>query len=300
MHLTPAHASAIFAFVAWGLFPLYWKIFPEVGSWDLFGQRILWSFITLTVIFLVKGKLRNVLMTIWKDKKVRWRLSLSALLISTNWLLYIYAVSTGKILEASMGYFLNPLITVFIGWIVLKEEIRPTQWPAILLALIAIIIMGFQTDLEHFPWLAITLAVSFALYGLIRKKTTVGSMEGLTFETYVVIIPVLLYWSTQTTNPLSAYQILPASKSLILALSGIVTCLPLVLFGFSARELKFQTLGMIQYITPSIKFLCGLFIFHESLSPEKFQTFCMIWIALIWYTSESFYYLKRNNRRLLR
>lgn len=300
MNITSAHIAAIIAFTGWGLFPLYWKIFNEVPAWDLFGQRLLWSLITLSAYFVFKGKLWSVLKGVWQNKAVRWKLTLSAFLISSNWLLYIYAVNNGKVLEASMGYFLNPLINVFVGWFILKENIRPTQWPAILLALIAIIIMGFQTDLNNFPWIAITLSLTFAFYGLVRKTTPIGSMEGLTFETYVVIIPILLFWMTQGTTPLTVYEVLPTYKSLILTLSGLITCIPLVLFAFSAKQLKFQTLGFIQYLSPSFKFLCGLIILKEPLSPEKLQTFFLIWIALAWYTLESMYHLKRNYRSLPR
>lgn len=228
MNITSAHIAAITAFSLWGLFPLYWKIFSQVGAWDLFGHRLIWSFVTLMLILAYKNKL-SALKQIWSQKKIRYLLMISALLISSNWLLYIYAVNIGKVLEASMGYFLNPLINVFVGWLILKEEIRPTQWPAILIALIAIIIMAFQTDMAHFPWIAIVLSLTFALYGLIRKVTHVGSLEGLTFETCFVLPPVLLYWFFHTTTPMTIFHQLPGWQLLVLSLSGLITCIPLVL-----------------------------------------------------------------------
>lgn len=294
MNFSSAHLAAITAFSLWGLFPLYWKIFGDVSSWDLFGHRLIWSFFTVGLIILYQKKW-STFKAILKDKRVRNMLMISAVLISSNWLLYIYAVSIGKVLEASLGYFLNPLINVFVGWLILKEELRPTQWPAIILAIISIVLIGLQTDLAHFPWIAIVLSLTFALYGIIRKVTHVGSLEGLTFETCFIIVPVIIYWIFfQETTPLSVYQTLPGWKLLLLSLSGLITCIPLVLFAYGARRLKLQTLGFIQYLSPSLKFVCGLLILHEPLSSEKLQTFFLIWIALAWYTIESFIFLKKK------
>lgn len=293
MNITSAHMSAITAFSLWGLFPLYWKIFGDVGAWDLFGHRLIWSFVSVFLIIIYQKKISS-LKEIWKTPRIRNMLMLSGILISSNWLLYIYAVNIGKVLEASMGYFLNPLINVFVGWLILKEEIRPTQWPAIILALVSIIIMGLQTDLANFPWIAIVLSLTFAFYGIIRKVTHVGSLEGLMFETCFIIVPVLIYWSFLPTSPLTVYQNLESWRLLLLALSGLITCIPLILFAYSARRLKLQTLGFIQYLSPSLKFVCGLLVLHEPLSSEKLQTFFLIWIALAWYTTESFIFLKRK------
>lgn len=293
MNITSAHLAAILAFSMWGLFPIYWKYFSEVHAWDLFGHRLVWSFISLFLIMFFRKKMYLV-KEIWADPKKRLMLVISALLISSNWLLYIYAVNVGRILEASMGYFLNPLINVFMGWLILKEKIRLTQWPAIALAMIAIIYLAFNTDLNHFPWLAIILSLTFALYGLIRKLVHVGSMEGLMFETSVVIVPVLIYWQMRTDGPLHVLETLPLHKNLLLPLSGVVTSLPLILFAYSAKRLSLQTLGMIQYLSPSFKFICGLFIFNEALSAEKLQAFCLIWLALGWYTIESYRFARRG------
>jgi chloramphenicol-sensitive protein RarD len=293
--MSSAHIAAITAFSLWGLFPLYWKIFNEVSAWDLFGHRLIWSFVTVIFIIFYQKKSRNI-RDIWKNRKTRNMLILSAILISSNWLLYIYAVSIGKVLEASLGYFLNPLINVLFGWLFLKEEIRKTQWPAIILAIVSIVLLGLQTDLSHFPWIAIALSLTFAFYGIIRKVTHVGSLEGLTFETCFIIAPVLFYWSFKDSTPLTLFQILPAWKILTLTLSGLITCIPLILFAFSARRLKLQTLGFIQYLSPTLKFICGLLILGEPLSSEKLQTFILIWIALIWYTTESFFFLKKKKK----
>jgi chloramphenicol-sensitive protein RarD len=297
MKISRAHLAAMLAFSMWGLFPIYWKYFSDIPAWDLFGHRLLWSFVTLFLIMLFRKKL-SLVKEIWSDPKKRLMLVISALLISSNWLLYIYAVNIGRILEASMGYFLNPLINVFMGWLILKEKIRPTQWPAIILALLAIIILAIHTDITHFPWLALILSITFAMYGLIRKLVHVGSMEGLLFETAVVIVPTLIYWQMQESGPIKTFQYLELNRALVLTISGFVTSVPLILFAYSAKRLPLQTLGMIQYLSPSLKFLCGLFIFHEALSAERLQAFCLIWIALIWYTVESYRFARRGQVKL--
>lgn len=297
MNFTSAHLGAIIAFSLWGLFPVYWKLFSEVTAWDLFAHRLFWSFLTLFGFLFVKKRL-GFIPKIWKDKRKRILLILSAGLISSNWLLYIYAVNTGRVLEASMGYFLNPLFNVFMGRILLKENLRATQWPAIILALFAIIMIGVQSDLEHIPWLALLLSITFALYGLIRKLVDVGSIEGLSFETTIVIVPTMIAWFFQDTTPLTAVRVLPEWKMVTLAASGFITCIPLILFAYSAKRLKLQTLGFIQYLSPSLKFMCGLVIFHEPLSHARLTAFFLIWVALAWYTIESTYFLNRSRKKL--
>jgi chloramphenicol-sensitive protein RarD len=295
MNISPAHLAAICAFSLWGLFPLYWKLFSDAPAWDLFGHRLIWSFLTLYAIIFFQKKM-SVMISIWKNQRIRYMLIVSSILISSNWLLYIYAVNQGKVLEASMGYFLNPLINVLVGGLILKESIRLTQWPAIILAILSILLIAFQTDLSSFPWIALILSLTFALYGLIRKMTPVGSMEGLTFETTFVILPTLIYWSLLSSNPTSLFSQLPGWKMFLLSLSGLITCIPLILFAFSTQRLKLQTLGFIQYLSPSLKFVCGWLILNEPLGKERLMTFFLIWVALLWYTMESFFHLKKEKR----
>jgi chloramphenicol-sensitive protein RarD len=288
MNINSAHLAAILAFSMWGLFPIYWKFFPEIKAWDLFAHRLVWSFITLILILSFKGKL-NSLKSIWAVKKTRYMLMISAFLISTNWLLYIYAISINQILEASMGYFLNPLINVFLGWLILKEKVRKTQWPAILLGIGAIIMIGLQSGLSHFPWIALTLSLTFATYGLIRKLAHVGSLEGLAFETTFILFPTLLIWSFQPQGPTEIFHTLPTWKIFILSLAGLITCAPLVLFAYGAKRLPFGTLGFFGYLSPILKFVCGWLIYHEELSHDRIQAFTLIWLALVWYSLESVY-----------
>ena len=297
MGITSAHLAAIISFMMWGLFPIYWKFFPEVKAWDLFAHRLVWSFLTL-MIFLVFKKQLYRLSEIWKNPKTRVMLIISAILISTNWLLYIYAISIGQILEASMGYFLNPLINVFLGWLILKEKIRSTQWPAILLAMAAIALIGIQSGIEHFPWIALTLSLTFATYGLIRKLAHVGSLEGLAFETCVIIIPTLIIWYFQPSGPFDIFSLIPSWKILLLSFAGMITCAPLILFAYGARRLPFSTLGFLGYLSPIFKFLCGWLIYHEALGPDRVTAFFLIWMALAWYTTESIFHHKKSRNKV--
>lgn len=294
MGLTSGHLGAILSFSLWGLFPIYWKLFPEIEAWDLFAFRLLFSFFTLVLILTFKKEL-HIFKRIWNEPKVRYMLMASGIFISTNWLLYIYAVGEGKILEASMGYFLNPLINVFMGWIILKEKIRVGQWPAIVLALVAILLLGIQS-INSFPWIALTLSVTFAMYGLIRKLAKVGSLQGLAFETAVMVVPTLIFWWFYPSHPLNQLEHLANWKIFALCLAGIVTSLPLVLFAYAAKRLPLGTLGFLSYLSPSLKFVCGWVIFHEVLSPERAQAFALIWIALAWYSIESVWTHQKNSK----
>lgn len=278
------------AFTCWGLFPIYWKLFHELPGETLFMHRLFWSVVTLACLVPLLRR-TDELRAILKDDR-RWWLLLSAVLIASNWLLYVVAVTTGRILEASMGYFLNPLINVSIGALFLRERLRPGQWPAVLMAISGVAWMGLNTGLASFPWMAMALCLTFAFYGVIRKLTHVGAVEGLAYETAVVFLPFLAWWLLSGGNPQADLQRLGYLKLGLLSLSGLVTCLPLVLFAYAARRLPLQTLGFTQYLSPSFKFLCGWAIFHEELSAARWQGFAFIWLGLAWYTAEQVYQRK--------
>lgn len=287
--MNKALLAAITAFSMWGLFPLYWKVFSDVSSWDLFAFRLVFSLLTLFIFVLVQKKF-GIVKAIFLDKKrITW-LCVSSFLISFNWLLYIYAVNTNRILEASMGYFLNPILLIILGRLIFKEEMRSTQAPSVILVLIAITYIAFHTDLTHFPWIAISLATSFALYGLIRKIIHVGSVEGLFIETLIVSLPALLAWPFISGNPLTIYSDLGMTKGILICFSGLLTGVPLILFAFAAKKLTLTTLGFTQYLSPSFKFICGIVVFHEVLLPHNLVGFTLIWISLGLYSMESIYF----------
>lgn len=286
--------AAILAFCCWGLFPIYWKFFPELSGESLFMQRLFWSLVTLMIVIPLSGKVSGV-RAILSDKR-RWWLLLSAILIASNWLIYVVAVTQGHIIEASMGYFLNPLLNVVIGWLFLKETLRATQWPAVGLAAIGVVWMALAAGLAGFPWLALSLSITFAFYGVIRKLTQVGSLEGLAYETAVVFLPFLAWWLWSGGDIAGDYAKIGPIKLSALALSGVITCLPLVLFAYASRRLTLQSLGFTQYLSPSLKFLCGWAIFHEPMSATRWQGFMFIWAGLAWYSTEQLYYSQKRRR----
>ncbi len=285
--------AAISAFSMWGLFPLYWKFFTDISSWDLFAFRLFFSFFTLFFFVLYKKKF-GVIRSIFSDKKKFLCLSLSAVLISSNWLIYIYAVNVNRVLEASMGYFLNPIILIILGRLIFKDQIRKRQVPAIILVGVAISYIAYNTELATFPWIALSLSLSFGLYGLIRKLVQIGSIEGLFFETMIITIPSLILWPFITENPLNIYMSLGVPRALLLSLSGLLTGVPLILFAYAAKNLKLTTLGFTQYLSPSFKFLCGILVFNEALLPHNLVGFTLIWIALLIYSLESLHYSRKQ------
>lgn len=292
--LTRALLAGTLAFTFWGLFPIYWKLFPELAGERLFMHRLFWSLLTLAIIVPLTNRGVSFL-AIFKDQR-RWWLLLSAVLISCNWLLYMVAVTSGNILEASMGYFLNPLLNIVFGWLFLKERMRGPQVPAVALATVGVVWIGATAGLSAFPWMALALSLTWGSYGVIRKLTHVGALEGLTYETAIVFLP-FLFWYLQLPGSVAAdVSALGTGKTFVLALSGVVTCLPLVLFAYAARRLPMQTLGFIQYLSPTLKFVCGWAIFHEPMPVARWQGFAFIWVALLWYTLEKLYFNRQAHR----
>lgn len=292
---TRALFAGILAFVCWGLFPIYWKLFPELSGDRLFIHRLFWSLLTLMIIVPAVKRTKSFL-AIFKDNR-RWWLLLSAILISSNWLLYMIAVTSGHILEASMGYFLNPLLNILFGWLFLKERLRLTQTPAVILAFLGVIWIGLTAGLDAFPWMALSLSLTWGSYGVIRKLTHVGPLEGLTYETAVVFLPFLLWYSQLDGSVAQDITALGPIKTFGLMLSGFITCLPLVLFAYAARRLPLQTLGFIQYLSPTLKFVCGWAIFHEPIPASRWQGFIYIWIGLLWYTIEQLIHNRNQGRK---
>ncbi len=274
------------AFFIWGLFPLYFKILHEIPSLQLVAHRMLWS---LVFLFLVLTVLKRWawLPPIFKQKKVVLGFFASAVLLSTNWFVYIWAVNNGRVIDSSLGYFINPLVNVMMGYLLLKERLRPWQWAAISLAACGVLwltILGGQL-----PWVALTLAFSFATYGLLRKTASLGALEGLTMETIVLFplaIGYLLWLSLHGSNQFTQVDL---STQVWLVLAGPITAIPLLLFAAAARRIPLSTLGLFQYIGPSMQLILGIVLFHEPFTFERFMGFAIIWSALALYTVEGIY-----------
>ena len=277
------------AYLMWGLFPLYWPLLKPLGALEILAHRVVWSLGVVVSLLAFTGKL-GWLRTATRSK-LGW-LTLAAVLVSFNWLLYIWAVNAGHVVETSLGYFINPLISVLLGVFVLGEKLRRGQWLALGGAFIAVLVLSY--DYGRPPWIALGLAPSFALYGLVKKRAGVGAVESLSFETGVLVLPALLYLVSLELSGTGAFGHLPFSGEALLVGAGVLTALPLVCCGAAANRVPLSTLGVLQYFAPTLQFLCGVLVFHEQMSELRWVGFGLIWLSLIGFAVEGFLAQRRN------
>lgn len=282
---------AILAYTIWGLLPIYWKTIRHVSSFEILCHRIVWSFLFLAVAQTVIGNWRSISNKL-KDRKTRRLYIVTGCIIGSNWLLYVWAVNSGYVVEASLGYFINPLISVSLGVIILKERLRPAQWTAVAVAALGVLYLTFVYG--AFPWIALLLACSFGLYGLLRKIGALNALEGLTFETGLFWVPCLAILIVFQGRGTAAFHLHFSNTSLLLMLTGIVSTLPLTLFAAAARRIPLSLLGMLQYILPTLLFILGVFVYDEPFSQQRLIGFILIWAALLIYTAEG--YMTRNSK----
>jgi len=286
---------AFSAYIFWGLHPIYWKLLKTVPAFEIVSYRIFWSCMFFIVILTMRKQWFS-LFDKFKSYKKKWLLILPAFLIGSNWLTYIWAVNADFILETSMGYFICPLLSVFLGVIVLKEKLRTIQWLAVILATMGVLAMTIIYG--QFPWIALFLAGTWAFYGLLRKKSPLGAVEGLFLETTVLSIISLsyIYYLTDTG---AGHFLTDWSISFLLIGAGIISGLPLIIFIVAARLINFSLIGIIQYIYPTLIFLIGFTLYDEPLNQAKLIGFTFIWLALIIYSVEAVLY-KRNQAEIVK
>jgi len=272
---------AIAAYVIWGSFPLYFSYLNSVSAVEVLSHRILWSLLATILVGLLLGRGRKLIKT-FADKKLLMWLALSSLLIAINWLIFIWAVSQHRVLEASLGYFITPVMSLLLARWLLKEKLHPLQAWAGLIAGVAI--LWEWITLGSLPWVGLSLALAFALYGLIRKKHPVDGVNGLTIET-LWLAPVAIVWILwQTANTDYNLEFGDSTQlTLLLIGSGLLTALPLVLFAMAASRVDLSVVGFIMYINPTIQFIIGVFVLKEAYPPERLITFGLIWIALLFF-----------------
>ena len=276
---------AALSYTLWGLFPLYFKQIAQVPSLEVVAHRTLWCLVFLLGVLAVLKRwawLGQVL----RQPKVLAAFLLSALLLSVNWLTYVWAVQNDHVLDASLGYFINPLVNVALGFAVLHERPRPMQWLAVGLAAAGVLWLTLQTG--RLPWVALVLAASFGVYGLLRKIAPLGALEGLTLET-LLLAPLaaaaMAWWTWQGQSALAQGAEAP-STLLWLLFAGPLTAAPLLLFAAGARRIPMATLGLLQYISPSIQFMLGVWLYHEPFEATRLVGFGLIWAALAIYSVE--------------
>ncbi|GGJ52635.1 EamA family transporter RarD [Streptomyces brasiliensis] len=285
------------AYGLWGLVPLFWPLLKPAGAVEILAHRMVWSLAFVAVALLVVRRWA------WAGELLRQprRLALIALaaaVITVNWGVYIWAVNSEHVVEASLGYFINPLVTIAMGVLILKERLRPAQWAAVAVGFASVIVLAVGYGRP--PWISLILAFSFATYGLVKKKVNLGGIESLAAETAIQFVPALGYLLWLTAHGDSTFSTGGAGHATLLASTGIVTALPLVCFGAAAIRVPLSTLGLLQYLAPVFQFLLGILYFHEAMPPARWAGFALVWLALSLLTWDALRTAHRAARALAR
>ena len=265
------------SYVLWGLFPLYWPLLQPANPLEIVSHRAVWTLVFCLIVLALSKQLHSTI-AIVKKPKIMAGLFLTTILVSINWLTYIWATNNGHVVEAALGYYINPLIIIAFGVLLLREKMRPLQWLAVGIAAVGVTILTI--DYGRLPWVAISLALSWGTYGLVKKKLDLGALNGLAIETLISLIPYagyLIYLGNQGTGQFGQKP----GLTILLISAGAVTAIPLLLFNGSTTRLPYSTIGLLQYITPTIQFSIGVWIRHEDMPAARWIGFVVIWLALL-------------------
>jgi chloramphenicol-sensitive protein RarD len=284
------------AYLLWGLFPLYFHALLPAGAWEILAHRILWTFVFCLLLLAIRRDWAWIRPLLGR-RRFLGGIAVAAVLIAVNWVLYVGAVVSGNVSEAALGYFLNPIVTVGLGVVVLRERLRPLQWVAVGIGVVAALYLSVGAG--RIPWIALALAATFALYGLLKKRlgATLPALHGLAVET-TVLLPValgLVIWLGFTGT--QTFTTEGPGHTALLVLSGVVTAAPLLLFAASARRVPLVTVGLLQFVTPVMQLLCGVVLLGESMSPQRWAGFGIVWLALIVLTIDSLIGVRRRRLR---
>jgi chloramphenicol-sensitive protein RarD len=275
----------IAAYGIWGLFPIYWKLIHGVPPLQTVAHRLSWSLVFLVILVTVLREWKSLHKAI--TGRVLAIYALASVLLTINWLVYIWAVDSGFVVESSLGYFINPLVNVLLGVIFLKERLSVYKWIPIGIAAIGVVYLAVSYG--SLPWISLALAFTFGFYGLIKKMAPLGSLHGLTLETAILFLPAVGFLVFSETQGVGAFGHISTRTTVLLALAGVVTALPLLLFAGAARSIPLSTLGLLQYIAPTLQFLLGVFAYGEPFTHDRLIGFSIIWAALILLTVGGFY-----------
>jgi len=277
--------SGIAAYAMWGVFPIYWKLLHDVPAVQVIGHRISWSFVLLITFILLTRQWKDFRSTALTSKTLAIY-TLASILLTINWLVYVWGVNAGFIVETSLGYFINPLLSVLLGVVFLHERLRPTQWIPVALATAGVTYLTVVYG--RLPWIALTLAFSFGFYGFVKKLAPLGSLYGLTLETGIVFPFALIYLAFVGFTGTGSFIHKGAGNDFLLIGAGIVTTIPLLMFASAARQIPLTVVGLLQYIAPTIQFLIGVFLYKEPFDRAHLIGFGIVWVALIIFWVENF------------
>lgn len=281
---------ALAAYVIWGLFPLFFKALESVPSLQILAHRMVWSLLVVVLLLLVLRRWAW-LAQVKRQPSILARFAASALLLSTNWGLYIWAVNAGHVVDASLGYYINPLVNVALGALLLHERLRRLQWVAVAFAAVGVSVMALEVG--HLPWISLGLAFSFAGYGLLRKTAPLGSLEGLALETALLCPLALLYLGWLDHQGVNAFADAGWTVRALLIAAGPITTVPLLMFAAGARRISFSLLGLLQFVTPTLQFLLGVGLYHEAFGAAKAVGFGLVWAGLAVFVIDSLHSSRR-------
>jgi chloramphenicol-sensitive protein RarD len=282
------------AYVLWGGFPLYWPHLEPAGAIEILAYRVLWSVLTMGLLVVLLGRVAQ-LRALVADRRTLLVLAVAALTISVNWATYIYGVNNDKVVETSLGYFVNPLVTVLMGVLIFGERMRRLQWVAMGVAATAVVVLTL--DYGRLPWVALVLAFSFGTYGLAKKSANAGAVESLALETTLISPFAAAYVAWLVSTGHSNFASHGVGHALLLSTTGIVTAIPLICFGAAATRVPMVTLGLLQYLAPILQFGLGVLYFHEDMTTGRWAGFVLVWIALAVFTFEAYSH-RRHQLRL--
>ncbi len=283
------------AYAMWGIFPLYWPLLEPAGAVEILAHRIVWSALTMTILVVAMRRTAQ-LKAVLRDRRAMTLLSVAAVVISVNWGAYIWGVNNERVVETSLGYFINPLVTVLMGVFVLGEQLRRLQWIALAIASTAVVVLTI--DYGRPPWVALVLAFTFGTYGLAKKQAGVGAVESLSVETMVLapVAAAYVVWLVATGS--SSFGTEGVGHALLITTAGVVTAVPLICFGAAANRVPLVVLGLLQYLAPVIQFALGVLLFREDMTAGRWMGFGLVWIALVVFTAETMSH-RRQQLRLL-
>ena len=286
-------AAGLGAYGLWGVFPLYFPLLEPAGGLEIVAHRVAWSLLFIALLLTVRRGWSQVRATV-TNRRALLVLAAAAVLIAVNWLVYVYAVNSGHVVEASLGYFINPLVSVVLGVLVFRERLRRLQWVAVGIAVLAVVVL--TVDYGHPPWISLALASTFGLYGLMKKLVRVDAAPGLFVETAVVFVPALVVIAVLTADGRAAFAHAGTGHAFLLVSSGLATAVPLLLFAAATSRVPLSTVGLLQYVTPLMQLSIGVFVFGEPMPPARLAGFAIVWLALAVFTADSLR-TARSNRR---
>ncbi len=266
------------SYLLWGLFPLYFPLLEPAGTVEILASRMAWSLVVVAVLLALSGGFAGV-RAVLRDRRRFGLLAAAAVLISVNWAVYIWGVNSGHVVECSLGYFINPLFTILLGVVVLGERLRAAQWLAVAIGAAAVVVIA--VDYGRPPWIALTLAASFGMYGFVKKRAAVGALDSLAVETGTLFVPAIVALVVIAAQGNLVFGTHGVGNALLIASSGVVTAVPLLLFAAATQRLPLSIIGLLQYLTPVLQFLVGVGIRHEHVPFAEFIGFCLVWVALI-------------------